>query len=608
MRSWLLRFQCVLVGLAPVSAAFAQQSVFTGEITVTATGSERPVDEVPVAVTVIGSDQIDDAQDESVADMLRRVPGVTIQRTGGDGSPTTVFTRGTESDHTLAMFDGVRLNSPYFSGYDWSQLSTAGLERIEVARGPFSALWGADAVGGVINIVPGRARDGMSASILGEGGMDAWRRFEATTGWAGGGFDVFASAFDRQGEGQLENSDFSNRQLLVDAGYSWAEGSRLALLFQDLSSDIGVPFIDPITLTPNRRQQSDQRLIAVPFRFRAADGWDLEVVASRVERLMSFRDPEDPWGLTSSDTTADTTQARFASRHGLGRHDVTWGGEWRKEEVSDRSSYGTNLDGDTTSVSSLFLQDVWRASAGLRVIAGARCDDADEWGSEVSPRLSIGWSVGANVELRVGYGRAFRQPSVGELYYPFSGNSELEAERSESSEAGLTWFVGSSRLQANLFSTSVDNLIDFDYATWTFGNVASAKMRGAELAWDVPVTAKLMSLLQTTWLDTEDDDGLPLLRRPAWSASWTLHGRLWGALRGDVTVEWVGSRADVDPITFDRTELGSHLTGNIALSYEILQDLDLMLRVHNLADEDYEEVAGYPAPGRRVTGGLRWSL
>jgi outer membrane cobalamin receptor len=519
-----------------------------------------------------------------------------------------MFVRGTESDHTLARFDGVRLNSPYFSGYDWSQLPTAGLERIEVARGPFSALWGADAVGGVINIVPGQARDGLSASILGEGGNDDWRRFEGAVGWAGDGFDIYASAFDRQGEGELGNSDYTNRQVLLDTGYSWTEGSRVAILYQDLSSDIGVPFSDPFTLTPSRRQKSDQRLLAVPLRVRATEIWDVELTVSRVEREMAYRDPDDPWGFTSSDTAADTVQARLASRHDLGRHDLTWGGEWREDEVSDVSSYGTNLEAETTSVSSLFLQDVWHVAESFRLIAGARWDDAEEWGSEISPRLSVGWSIGAHVELRVGYGKAFRQPSVGELYFPFSGNPELEAERSESIEAGVTVSAGASRLQANVFSTRVDNMIDFDYTTWTFGNVSDASIRGVELAWDIPVTTGLMSLLQGTWLDTEDYAGQPLLRRPEWSASWTLHGGLVGRLRGDVSLFWVGARSDVDPITFGRIELDSHLTGNLSLAYEVLGGLDITLRMQNVTDTDREEVAGYPSPGRRIMAGLRWSL
>ena len=597
---------CLL--LAGVPHAHSQRSVFSDEITVTVTGDEEPADEVPVPVTVIDRQEIEDRQEESVADLLRRVPGLTVARSGGDGSAVSLFTRGTESDHTLALFDGVRLNSPYFAGYDWSLLPTAGLSRVEVARGPFSALWGADAIGGVVNVVPLRASDGLTASLLGESGQGSWQRLRADVGWSGGGFDLFASGLDVGGEDELDNSDFASRQILIDGGWGWGDGARVAVLVQDLDTELGIPFSSPGSLTPNRRQRADQRLVAVPIRLHVADGWELEVIASRVERDLEFRDPDDPFGFTASDTEADTVQGRLASRHGIGDHQLTWGGEWRQDEVSDSSSYGVNLDGTTAEVASAFVQDVWRLGEEVGVIVGVRWDDADEWGSEVSPRLSVGWTATGDLELRLGYGRAFRQPSVGELYYPFSGNPELDAERSESFEAGVAFPSGSSRLRANVFVNRIDDLIIYDNATFAFANVAEADILGAELAWEAPLTGTLLSLAQATWLDTEDSDGLELLRRPEWSASWTVHGGLMERLRGALSVVWVGSRPDVDAATFERIELGSHLTGDLSLSYEVLDGLDLLLRVRNLADESYQEVAGYPAPGRRVTGGLRWGL
>ena len=597
---------CLLVLSGP--PALAQQSVFTGTVTVTATGAETPLEEVPLPVTVIDREEIADTQEESVADLLRRVPGLVVARAGDEGSVASVFTRGTESDHTLALFDGVRLTSPYFGGYDWSLLPTAGIARVEVARGPFSARWGADAVGGVVNVVPARATDGLGASLLAEGGQDDWRRLEGVVSWAGDGVDVYASGVDREGQGELDNSDFDLRQVLVDAGWSWGEGSRVAVLVQDLVSEIGIPFSDPATLTPNRRQRADQRLLAVPLRIRVTDAWDLELVPSAVERELSFRDPDDPLGFTASDTAADTVQARLTSRHGIGDHELSWGGEWREDEVTDSSVYGVNLEGATTSVASLFVQEVWRAGDDLNVIAGARWDDADEWGSQLSPRLAVGWRPVDRLELRAAYGRAFRQPSVGELYFPFSGNPELEPERSESAELGLGWLAGASRLQLNAFATRIEDLVDFDYATYSFANVAEAEMRGVELAWDAPLATALVSTAQLTWLDAENEAGEPLLRRPEWSASWTLHGELWGPLGGALTVIWVGSRPDVDPTTFERVELGSHVTADLSLACELLTGLEVVLRVRNLADESYQEIAGYPAPARRITGGLRWTL
>jgi outer membrane cobalamin receptor len=124
----------------------------------------------------------------------------------------------------------------------------------------------------------------------------------------------------------------------------------------------------------------------------------------------------------------------------------------------------------------------------------------------------------------------------------------------------------------------------------------------------VALADRVLSSLQATWLDTEDALGQPLLRRPEWSASWTLHGGLGKRWHGDVTLVWVGARADVDPLSFDRIELGSHLTANLAAACEVLEGLEITLRIRNIADQSYQEAAGYPAPGRRVMGGLRWRL
>ena len=294
-------------------------------------------------MTIITRAEIDSSQEETVADLLRRVPGITVMRTGDEGSTTALFVRGTESDHVLALFDGVRLNSPYFAGYDWSVQSSAGIEQVEVARGPFSALWGSDAVGGVVNVIPSRGRDGGNIALFGEAGDDDWQRLEGSIGWATGAWDVYASAFDREGRGELDNSDFSNRQLLVDTGYSWSESARVAVLYQDLDSEVGIPFSNPLSQTPNRRQDSQEELLALPMSFQPGARWSLELTPSQVERVLEFRDPDDPFGFTSSDTFADTSQVRLASHHdvgGGGKHAFSWGGEWREDEVDALSNFG----------------------------------------------------------------------------------------------------------------------------------------------------------------------------------------------------------------------------------------------------------------------------
>jgi vitamin B12 transporter len=212
--------------------------------------------------------------------------------------------------------------------------------------------------------------------------------------------------------------------------------------------------------------------------------------------------------------------------------------------------------------------------------------------------------------MRVGYGKAFRQPSLGELYFPLYGNPELEPETSSSYEVGFVQAAKSSasRWQLNVFKNELENLIQFDFASSTSRNIARAEILGAELAYDSALTADFSQLIQVTWLDTEDDAGDPLLRRPEWSGAYTLTGSFWPKVRGDLTVLYLGSRWDVDPITFERVELGGSATVDLALGWQVADWLELTGRAVNLLDREYQAVRGYPSPGLRVMGGIRLRL
>ena len=622
-------FRCVLFCLGVASlplASLAQQQqqqgqqqqnqptedpVFAESLVVTATGEEAPSQELPVTVSVIDRLEIETSQEETVVDLVRRVPGITVMQTGGRGGSAAFFVRGTESDHVLALFDGVRLNSPYFAGYDFSLLPSAGVERVEVARGPLTALWGSDAVGGVINVIPMRAQDNTQLQLTGELGESAWQRLEGTVSHAASGFDVFASYADREGEGELHNSDFSNRQGLLNAGFEFEEPTRVAVVYQDLKGELGVPFSNPITLTQNRRQSTQQELLALPMTFQLAPAWRLELVPSEVQRELQFEDPDDAFGFTRSDTLADSRQVRLASHHSLGerkQHALSFGGEWREDEVTATSNFGTNLDGDTSEVASLFAQDVWRFGERLTLIGGLRHDETDEWGSEVSPRLALGYQATEHVAVRASFGEAFRQPALGELYFPFSGNPRLEPERSESAEVGVAVRSGAYQLDAAVFATDTENMIDFDFASFTNVNIAEAQLRGAEMSLTKQARRGLRSQVSLTWLDTENQDGLPLLRRPEWSANASLSGELGPRLRGDLAFFYVGERVDADAVSFARKDVGGYVTGNLALSYELTDRLSLTARVLNLLDREYQEIDGYPAAPRRSLLGLRYRM
>jgi vitamin B12 transporter len=592
--------------LAPPARA-QQPPVFRDTVVVTATGEEQPADQVAAGSTVIPAALLKAEGVTAVADALRWVPGVTVLRSGLDAGVTSVFVRGTSSTHTLVMFDGVRLNSPFFGGYDWSIPLAAGLDRVEVVRGPYSALYGADAVGGVIQLVPARAA-GNRLRVLLEGGSDAWRRGEVEAGLSGSSWDAYVSAASRSGTGTLPNDAFTSRAGMINLGTALGSDGRIGVLFQRTTGRTEIPF-SGAQITPHRFTAAEENLAAMPLHWKTGPGGGLELTVSRVERSLQFRDPGDPSGFVSSDTAADSNDANLTFRQRLGAHHLAVGGEWRQDTVTDVSNFGTSLDGRRLRTRSLFAQDNWAAGNGIGVLAGLRWDEADPWGSALSPRLTVSWE-GRAVRTWVSFGKAFRAPGLGELYYPFSGNPDLQPEHSRAAEAGVSLPLsgGASVLQAVVFSNRQRNLIDFDLVSFRFANIAAARQQGVESSWIAMLGGRSHLQASLTWLSARDGDGQPLLRRPTWTGALTLDGPLAGAVQGAASLVWVGSRPDVDPVTFARLELGGFVTANLALTVPVAGPLSARVRVDNLADRSYEEVRGYPAPGRRFIVGLETLL
>jgi len=593
-------FVSVLVAALLFAGAAAAQHLpaFTDTVVITATGDETPAGEVAAATTVIGEEEIAASGEATIADLLRRVTGVTLLRSGHDGGVASLFVRGTASAHTLVLLDGVRLNSPYFGGYDWSLPLTAGIGRIEVVRGPYSALYGADAVGGVVQLVPARGGE-PGAGVLLEGGSDAWRRAEVEARARAGRLDVLALAAVRDGGGELENDEFSSRTALLDLSYDLAARGRVGVLARWSRTRAEIPF-SGATVTPRRSTGGEEAAAALPVRLAFGGDAELDVTLDHVERRVTFRDPDDPWGFVASDTDADSDGARAALRLGPSTRRLTLGAEWRRDEVTDASSYGVTLAGARVATRSLFVQDALRLGRHFAVLAGARWDEAAAWGDELSPRLVASWHAGG-ARAWVSYGHAFRAPSLGELYYPVSGNPTLRPERSRAAEAGVSLGLlgGALRLDATAFRNRVDELIDFDFAAFRYANVARAAQDGVELSAAARLGAGRWLSAGVTWLDARDGAGLALLRRARWSGSATVAGPLAGTVGGELSAVVVGPRDDLDPVSYARVRQSAFVTLDAVVSVPVSGWLTVRLRAENLADRAYEEVRGYPAPGRR---------
>lgn len=600
----------VLAFLTTTSALFAQVSQLSEEIVVTASALRETVEETPASVTVIGRKEIEQRAARDVADVLREVPGLTIARSGSPGKATSLFTRGSNSTHTLVLWNGIEINNPFFGGYDWGQLSTVGVERVEVVRGPFSSLYGSDAMAGVVNILTSSASPGLRAAI--ESGGNGLRNGQIATTQFVGPVTLSGALESRRDGGFAENDDFEQSGGNLALRWAATPSLSLGLVSRYSAYDLGIPTnlnaaLDTLVPTPARRQNGSERQIALPIdQTLGKFSWSATFAEHR--RQDELTDPEDPFGLTSQLTTATIRRGRLSTRTETGAGTIVAGAEYERSRVDDITNFGPNLTGKRREERSLFVEDRLSRTAGrarLELSAGLRHDRFETFGSETSPRMAAAF-IFAGHKLRAAYGQAFRAPSIGELYSPFGGNAGLRAEHSRSVELGYERFTTASELSLTLFRDDYRDLIT--NVGFVFTNIGRARSRGVELSGRRTLHRGFEVGGSYTFVDAKQlDRGTRLLRRPPHSGSAFVAYRR-SAAGGTVVFTHAGVRDDVLPVmpfsvvsgrAWSTVDLNLHYTAG---SFEPYFNLE------NALDERYEEVRGYPSPGRRAVVGLRFTM
>lgn len=584
------------VGVAPAQTLpTASESVV-----VTATASPEEQVDLGAATTVITREQIERRGLRTVLEALRSVPGVDVVRSGSEGSITSVLLRGANSNDTLVLVDGVRINSPYFAGYDFSTLTTENVERIEIARGPFSALYGSDAMGGVIQIFTRPAASGLAGRASAEAGNAGQREGEFFATAGAGPWGVTASFRDGRVGGDRPNSDWEQK-----SGAVRLEG-RLGALQAALEAgltqgEVGVPGPVGRETRHTRSPWWEQRL-ALPVSWKPAEGHAATFLIANVISKPGYDDPDN---FYSSRTRAQSFQARASDTWTIGGNRLAGFASFERGEVQSKSNFGVDLDGQHTTIWGVGLEDTLKIPGGITATAGLRYDRHSQFGDAWSPRATLSWlSSDALWKVRASGGTGFRAPSVGELYFPFVGNPDLKPERSSSYEVGVERYLQSGRVEASLFWNDFKDLIVYDFTLLQDRNVGRARTKGIEVTLRQDLAATLAVDVGYTYLDAQDrDTGLALIRRPRHraflSAAWKGPAGLTVVPR--VTV--VGARADNDALTGQRVESPSFVRFDLLVRYAI-GAFAPYARLENLADRRYEEVDGYPAARRRFALGI----
>jgi vitamin B12 transporter len=598
-------------------------------VVVTAEAVEAELHTVTASTVVITEQEIRARGLSHVADVLREVAGVNVQRAGSPGKVTTARLRGGNANQTLVLVDGAKLNSPTLGLADLSDLSVDGIERIEVVRGPMSALYGSEAIGGVIRIVTKQGRGAPEAWGSVEAGSlrSVWGRFGSSGQFGGACWSLGASRWSSQGqefarpEGVLDHDGYDlttlSGRLDGQLGQSLKHDLSLAIRWSDGRRDLPIETFSARVFDANSTQDDANFSLTGDWSIEAGR-WRSRLTSAFTTGRNDFRDPVDPEqeglpfaGDYSSLTRTDRQSLRWSNDVELHRtNTLSLGVEWERRAGSNQDNYaGLNFDQAYTTVS-LFVADRFVSAdlgRGTQLVlsGGLRWDDTDTYGSELSPKLGALLTLADGAaRVRFNVAEGFRSPSINELAFPFYGNPDLDPELSRSIELGVGGRFHQRRgdLELRYFHTTYRDLIVSDPVSWLATNLAEADVDGleAELRW--LLRDGLYARASYCWQDARDDQGGELLRQPRHrgavslsyeEADWRL------SLRGLFTGSMLGVPLDGYP---DRVEAWQRLdlAGEVRLGAS--RRFALFGTLENLLDREYEELKGYPAPG--ITGRL----
>lgn len=594
MKSSIYLALTAIVGFSATSA----RATDIGPIVVTASRTAQTEDETLASVSVITRQDMQRLQAHSLQDLLRGLPGISLSNSGGAGKTTSLFMRGTESDHVLVLVDGIRLGSATLGTTSIQDLPIDQIERIEIVRGPRSSLYGSEAIGGVIQIFTRR------------GGGDTKRNFSlklgshATSGGnlglSGGGNHAWYSAnlsySDTDGidacrniatagcyNNEPDRDGYRNASGGLRAGYRFDNGLEVDL--HALRANGHNEFDASYANQSDTRQQ----VVGGSLRYAPSDSLQLSLIGGQSrDDSNNFKD-----GVYYS--TFNTRQQNLSLQGDLDLGSgqlITLGADYLKQQIESSKAYASDARDDN----GYFAQYLWGFSAH-KLQLSLRQDDNQAFGRHTTGGIAWGYALDAGLRLRASYATAFKAPTFNELYYPGFGNPDLQPEESASLEFGLEGTAGWGRWSLSAYRTRIDQLIGFD-AYYSPVNIDRARINGLEATLGASI-GLWQSALDLTLLDPRNssggaNDGNLLPRRPRQSLRFDLD-RTFGAYGVGMTLLAEGRRYDD---LANRREIGGYGSLDLRASYRINDAWRLRGRCENLFDKSYRTSAYYNQLGR----------
>lgn len=638
---YLSKFFTVFLFLSLLS--FAQNDtikIYTlSDVVVTATKTNTHLLELASSVTIIDSAEIQRRKKNFVFDLLTTEYGLSSTRQGSFGSLSNVYTRGAGTGHTLVLLDGVEVNMPNDPGntFDFGNLPTDNIERIEILRGPQSTLYGSDALAGVINIISKKGSGKPQFFLSTEGG--SYNTYKGLAGLNGSydfinysltisrfRTDGFSSASEKAGNTEKDGS--SNYNLSSIIGAKIIEDFDLNFIFRFTKADVDYDqFGGQLGDDPTYIYNLEESVFRAEGIYSALDGiWEQKAGVSVLRNVRKYSN--DQFGFNdASRAFYDGRKIKFDWQNNFylsSSNTITFGVETENEKAqseyyifSETFPFESILPFNAARTTGVYLQDQFRVE-NLFGTAGIRYDNHERFGSTFTYRLApayIFWQTGTKLKATVGTG--FKSPSLYYLFDPTFGNPELKQEKSIGWDAGIEQFFFDSRLVVGVtyFENRFRNLFGIDENLRTI-NINKAETKGVEFYFTFNPVNEISIKGNFTYTDAKDksensvNKDLPLLRRPKLKAASSINYSFLEKANVNTEVIFIGKRDDMDFSLFPaaRVELKSYTLINLAASYNILRFLQIYGRIENLFDTDYEEVLGFGTPGLSGYVGLILTL
>ena len=590
----------------------AQAVIELDEITVTANRTETDAERTGSTVEIVEEAQIESAPVATVAEVLAFEPGVSVSASGGLGQASQLRVRGLAGAYLAVRVDGIDVSDP--SGtqtyFDFGQLTTGAVSKLELLKGSQSALYGSEAITGVLDITSHRpTEDGVTHEVSAEAGSYGTYRQGYNLAIRDGGTELafsinhvisdgFSAADENDGNG--EEDGYEATRLSFYGAHQLTDAVRIGIagFLQDTTYDYDEGAGEDGDGSPDDVTTADSNGVRL-FAEIQGDAIEHELPVSRYEIDRDLTGSNN-WGPFAFDYLGTREELAYKGVAQITPElELVFGADRTEETIE---SNGVEEDRTTTGV---YAQALWAPRSDLDLSLSLRHDDTSDFGAATTGRLAAAWRPADDLILRAAYGTGFRAPSLYELYGDYVGNEDLDAERSESFELGIEKrFANEGFVRATAFRTEIDDLIIYDTSVYAYNQVEGrTTIEGLELSGGVAITPTLELLANYTYTETEDRDGDRLARVPRHDLTLGLDAALNDRVNGRVTVT---HNADVvDAVSGGLEPLDDWTRVDAQITYDITDSAEAYLRVENLFDEEYQTITGYGTSDRAVYVGVR---